>query len=110
MLTSNAVASELPAVGTPSAPVHTLITTRFGELRYDAGGRLQGRVRGGYDTNGEFWLLQPEISYRLWRGLRVALLGEVIDAKRGGYENNPTSYFDSVRHEDRLGTRLEYHF
>ena len=35
MLTSNAVASELPAVGTPSAPVHTLITTRFGELRYD---------------------------------------------------------------------------
>ncbi|MDD1762975.1 MAG: hypothetical protein LUQ59_12160, partial [Methanothrix sp.] len=82
----------------------------FGELRYDAGGRLQGRVRGGYDATGEFWLLQPEISYRLWRGLRVALLGDVIDSNRVAYEDNFSSYFDSVRHEDRLGTRLEYHF
>ncbi len=82
----------------------------FGEIRYDAGGPLRGRLRGGYDATGEFLLLQPEISYRLWRTLRVALLGEVIDANRSRYAHNKLSYFDSIRHEDRLGTRVEYDF
>jgi hypothetical protein len=82
----------------------------FGEVRYDAGGRLRGRLRGGYDVNGEFLLLQPEVSYRLWQTLRVALLGEVIDADRSSYVHNKLSYFDSIRHEDRLGTRIEYGF
>jgi hypothetical protein len=75
----------------------------FGELRYDAGGKLLGRLRGGYDVTEDFLLLQPEVSYGLWGGLRVALVGDVIDAHR-------RSYFDSIRHEDRLGTRLEYHY
>ena len=82
----------------------------FGEVRYDAGGRLRGRLRGGYDATGEFLLLQPEVSYRLWGRLWVALLGEVIDTDRKAYEDNKISYFDSIRHEDRLGTRIEYDF
>lgn len=82
----------------------------FGEIHYDAGGRLRGRLRGGYDATGEFFLLQPEVSYRLWRTLWVALLGEVIDANRKAYEDNQISYFNSIRHEDRLGTRIEYDF
>lgn len=82
----------------------------FGEVRYDAGGRLRARLRGGYDANGDFYLVQPEISYRLWQTLRVAVLGEVIDANRPSYEHNKLSYFDSIRHEDRVGTRLEYDF
>jgi hypothetical protein len=82
----------------------------FGEARYDAGGRLRGRLRGGYDANGEFLLLQPEVSYRLWRTLRVAVLGEIIDANRERYTSNRVSYFDTTRHEDRLGTRIEYDF
>lgn len=77
----------------------------FGEVRYDAGWRLQGRLRGGYDFTERFWLLQPEISYRLLDDpeVSVALTGEIIDAAR-------PSYFDMIRHEDRLGTRLQYHF
>jgi len=82
----------------------------FGEVRYDAGGRLRGQLRGGYDATGEFLLVEPEVSYRLWQTLRVALLGEIIDASRSSYENNKLSYFNSIRHEDRLGTRIEYDF
>jgi hypothetical protein len=73
----------------------------FGEVRYEGGGRLLGRVRGGYDLTGEFLILQPEISYRVWRGLTVALAGDLIDANR-------PSYFERVQHEDRLGTWFEY--
>ena len=82
----------------------------FGEVRYDAGGRLRGRLRGGYDATGEFLLVEPEVSFRLWRALWVALLGEVIDASRSSYEHNKVSYFDVISHEDRLGTRIEYAF
>ena len=81
-----------------------------GEIRYDAGGRLRGHLRGGYDANGEFFLLQPEISYRLWRTLTVALEAEVIGGGQSRYTDNKSSYFDSIRHEDRLGTRIEYDF
>jgi hypothetical protein len=82
----------------------------FGEVRYDAGGRLRCQLRGGYDVTGEFLLLQPELSLRLWRRLRVALLAEIVDADRSSYEHNKISYFDSIRHEDRVGTRLSYDF
>lgn len=82
----------------------------FGEARYDPGGRLRARLRGGYDTNGEFVLLQPEVSYRLWRTLSAALVGEVITANRSGYAHNKISYFDRIRLDDRIGTRLEYDF
>lgn len=82
----------------------------FGEVRYDAGGSLHGRLRGGYDINGEFVLLQPEISYRLWQTVWVSLFGEVIDASKSSYTDNKISYFETITHEDRLGTRLEYDF
>jgi hypothetical protein len=82
----------------------------FGEVRYDPGGRIRGQFRAGYDATGEFLLVQPEVSYRLWRTLRVALLGEIIHANRSAYEHNKVSYFNAIRHEDRLGTRIEYDF
>ncbi len=82
----------------------------FGEVRYDAGGPFQARLRGGYDANGEFSLIQPEISYRLWRTLTVALGAEVIGGGQSSYTDNKVSYFNSIRHEDRLGTRMEYGF
>ncbi|HUI24785.1 MAG TPA: hypothetical protein VL403_01775, partial [Candidatus Kryptonia bacterium] len=82
----------------------------FGEIRYDAGGRWRGRVRGGYDATGDFSLLQSELSYRVWRTLWVSLLGEQVDAGKHSYENNKISYFDTISHEDRLGTRFEYDF
>jgi len=74
-----------------------------GEWRYDAGGRLNLQLRGGYDFTEEIYLLQPEISYRIWGDLRAALTAEIIDGKRFGY-------FHRIRHEDRIGTRLRYHF
>jgi hypothetical protein len=82
----------------------------FGEVRYDAGRRLRGHLRAGYDANGEFLIVQPEISYRLWRTLWVALFGEIINSWRSSYCHNKTSYFDAISHEDRLGTRIEYDF
>ena len=82
----------------------------FGEVRYDPGGRFVGRVRGGYDANGEFSLLQPEVSYRLWRTVTVALGAEIIDGGQSSYTDNKISYFNTIRHEDRLGTRIEYGF
>jgi hypothetical protein len=81
-----------------------------GEVRYDAGGKLRGHLRGGYDANGEFFLLQPEISYRLWRTLTVALQAEVIGAGHPSYTSNKVSYFNTIKLEDRLGTRIEYDF
>jgi len=77
----------------------------FGEVLYDAGGRLRARFQAGYDTRGEFTILQPEISYRLWRELRAGLSGVVIDSKRG-----TDRYFDRIRHEDRFGADLTYSF
>jgi hypothetical protein len=82
----------------------------FGEVRYDAGRRLRAHLRGGYDATGEFLIVQPEVSYQLWRTLWVALFGEDIQASRSSYTHNKTSYFDVIRHEDRLGTRIEYDF
>jgi hypothetical protein len=81
-----------------------------GEARYDAGGKFRGRLRGGYDANGEFALMEPEVSYRLWQTLWVALLGQVTGVGKSSYTDNKTSYFTSIRHEDRLGTRIEYDF
>jgi hypothetical protein len=82
----------------------------FGEVGYDAGRRLRGHFRAGYDVNGEFLLIQPEVSYRLWRTLWLALFSEIIQANRSSYCHNKISYFDTIRHEDRLGTRIEYDF
>jgi hypothetical protein len=75
-----------------------------GELRYDAGGPWQARVRGGYDARGEFVLVEPEVSYPIWRALRVALVGNYIDA------HSKNNYFYRIRNEDRVGLRLEYQF
>ncbi len=77
----------------------------FGEFLYDAGDRLRFRVQGGYDTRGNFTLLQPEISYRVWRSLRLGLSGDVIDSERG-----TDRYFDRIRHEDRAGANVQYSF
>lgn len=75
-----------------------------GEVRWDDGGKWQAHVRGGYDTRGDFALIEPEVSYRLWQPLRVALTGNYIVA---GREN---TYFHRIQHEDRLGFRVEYAF
>jgi hypothetical protein len=74
-----------------------------GELRWEAGA-WEARVRGGYDFRGEFTLLEPELSYRPWQPLRAVLGGALI---LSGRDN---TYFDRIRHEDRLGLRLEYQF
>ena len=75
----------------------------FGEVRYDADGRLIVRVPGGYDFTGQFAFTQPEVSYPVWGNLRAALTADLIFA-------NKYSYFDRIKHEDRLSTRLEYFF
>ncbi len=75
-----------------------------GEVRWDAGDRFEAHVRGGYDTRGEFVLLEPEVSYRLWRGLRAAVSGLLVASGRDN------TYFQRIRHEDRLGMRMEYQF
>jgi len=75
----------------------------FGEARYDAGGRLRVRFRGGYDFAGEFAVVQPEVSLQLWGELEIAMVAEVITSGR-------FSYFDVIRNEDRVGTRLRYYF
>ncbi len=75
----------------------------FGEVSWDAGDRLRARLRGGYDFDKEFGLIQPEISYRVWRGLRVGLAAAVILA-----DSTNSGYFDLIRHEDRLGVTLQY--
>lgn len=75
-----------------------------GEVRFDPGGRVQARVRGGYDTRGEFVLVEPEVSLRIWQGLSAALGGAYIASQRDN------SYFHDIRHEDRLGLRMEFQF
>jgi hypothetical protein len=74
-----------------------------GEVRYDHG-PWGARLRGGYDFRGEFTLLEPEVAYRLWQPLRAVLGGALI---LSGREN---TYFQRIRHEDRLGLRLELQF
>ncbi len=75
-----------------------------GELRWDPGGSWLARVRGGYDVRGEFALVEPEVSYRIWQSLRVALLANWI----ASYRDN--TYFARIRHEDRVGLRVQYEF
>lgn len=78
----------------------------FGEGSYEAGGRLRARVRAGYDTEGEFFLFEPDVSYRLWRELRLSLVADVVQA----HPTSSFSYFDLIRHEDRVGLRAQYFF
>lgn len=75
-----------------------------GEVRWDPGGRWQAHVRGGYDTRGDFALVEPEVSFRPWQPLRIAVGGNLVVA---GREN---TYFHRIQHEDRLGLRFEYQF
>lgn len=78
----------------------------FGEASWNAGGRLRVRLRGGWDFADQFLLVEPEVSYRVWRELRVGLVANIIqDSASRGFD-----YFDSIRHEDRAGMRLEYFF
>ena len=77
----------------------------FGVLSYDAGDRLRLRMRGGYDERGDFMILRPEVSYRVWRDIRVRLSGDVIDSKR-----DTDRYFDRIRHEDRWGIAVTQYF
>ncbi|HVM96005.1 MAG TPA: hypothetical protein VMT89_06430, partial [Candidatus Acidoferrales bacterium] len=94
---------EAPEPVTNKGERHFFRSFLFGELRYDAGGNFQAQLRGGYDATERFLLLGPEISYRVWRQLRIALVGNFIDADR-------PSYFKTVQQEDRIGTRWEYAF
>ena len=75
-----------------------------GEVRWDGGGPWQAYVRGGYDTRGEFVLIEPEVSFRPWQPLRIALTGNYIASQRSN------TYFERIRHEDRVGMRVEYQF
>ena len=75
----------------------------FGELRYDAGGTWRGYLRGGYDIEKEFALLEPELVVRVWRDLEVALTGNIINGQGD-------TYFARIQHEDRVGTRLTYYY
>jgi hypothetical protein len=75
-----------------------------GEVRYEAGGRWRGQVRGGYDLRDEFALVEPEVSYLVWQPLRVAVTGNYIGAQQ------KDTYFYKIRNEDRVGLRLQYQF
>lgn len=76
----------------------------FGETIWDAGGPLRARLRGGYDFQEGFALIEPEVSYRIWRELRIGFVAAVILAQASdGFD-----YFDQIRHEDRLGLRVQY--
>jgi hypothetical protein len=74
-----------------------------GEVRWERG-PWEAHLRGGYDFRGEFTLVEPEVSFRPWQPLRAVLGGALI---LSGRDN---TYFDRIRHEDRLGLRLEYQF
>lgn len=74
-----------------------------GDVSYDRGGRWKGQASVGYDTTGEFLLVQAEVSASVWRDLRAAINGQLIDAWGEGY-------FDRIRHEDRLGLQLTYYY
>lgn len=73
------------------------------DLRWDRGGRFDAALRGGYDFTQGSWLLQPELSYLVFRNLRISLNAEVV----GG---DKFSYFERIRHQDRVGTRFKYLF
>jgi hypothetical protein len=75
----------------------------FGEVRYDAGGRLSLLLRGGIDFSEEFLVIEPEIDYRVWRDLHIAITANIVD---GSGDN----YFERIQSEDRIGTRLRYYF
>jgi hypothetical protein len=75
-----------------------------GELRWDPQTAWRARVRGGYDTRGEFALVEPEVAWRVWRSLEVALTGNWIVARRDN------TYFAHIRHEDRVALRMRYDF
>lgn len=78
----------------------------FGEGSWDAGGRFRARLRAGYDFQDEFVLVEPEVSVRVWRELRVGLVAHLIhDEGSRGFD-----YFDLIRHEDRIGLRTQYFF
>ena len=78
----------------------------FGEASWDAGGRLRARLRAGYDFQDAFVLVEPELSYRVWRELRVGLVAHLIhDHAARGFD-----YFDLIRNEDRIGMRMQYFF
>lgn len=76
----------------------------FGEASWDDGGRLRVRFRAGYDVQEDFAVVEPEVSYRVWRELRVTLGGAAIFAAH----HASFDYFDQIRHEDRLALRLQY--
>jgi hypothetical protein len=76
----------------------------FGETIWDTGRRFRARVRAGYDFQDQFALIEPDVSYRVWRDLRIGLVTAVILADSG----SRFGYFDLIRHEDRLGLRLQY--
>jgi len=73
----------------------------FGQMAYDTGRKLKLELSGGYDTDEGFYLLAPSVSLRLWSQVKLTLGAQVIGAQR-------LSYFQRVRHEDRIGTALEY--
>jgi hypothetical protein len=73
-----------------------------GAVRYDPGW-WRFTVQAGHDFTEEFSLVQPSISAEVYRNLRLTLEGDVITASR-------PSYFDSIRHDDRIGAKLEYFF
>jgi hypothetical protein len=76
----------------------------FGEAGWDAGDRLRVRLRAGYDFQDAFVLVEPEVSYRVWRELRVGLVAHLVhDHASRGFD-----YFDLIRNEDRVGLRLQY--
>jgi hypothetical protein len=75
----------------------------YGSINYDAGARLEGELGVSYDVTRRFLLTTWDVSYRVWRNLRAGIVGELITA----WED---TYFDRIRHEDRIGTRLTYSF
>lgn len=74
----------------------------FGEVRFDAGTEWFMSLRGGYDLERDFWVVQPEVSRRILDAFYVILGADIIAAQQ-------PSYFYSIRREDRLGLRLEYY-
>jgi len=75
----------------------------FGEGHWDAGGDLRVRLRCGYDFDKHFAVVEPQVSYRVWRDLRFGIVAAVIFA-----DGAQSGYFDQIRHEDRIGLTLQY--
>lgn len=72
----------------------------FGEVRYDGFSRVKVRLRGGYDIEERFLLLQPEITTRIRDAVQFVVAADIVDGREFGY-------FERIRHEDRVGIRLE---